>query len=153
MLEIREYKKEDHSQLIEMISMVLAEHKMSIDFTGPDKDLQDLQNIYFLNNGAFFIAKLDDRIIGSVAVSKIDDESSELRKLYVLKEYRNRGFGKILLDKAIDFASSNRYRKMELEVSKKHQKAISLYQQAGFIKSETQSCCPRCDFIYTKSLV
>lgn len=153
MFEIREYKNEDHSQLVEMISMVLAEYKMSLDFTGPDKDLQDLQNIYFDSNGAFFIAELDGKIIGSVAVSKIDDEKCELRKLYVLKEHRNRGFGRVLLDKAIDFASSNGYRKMELEVSQKHKKAISLYQQAGFIKSETPSCCPRCDFIYMRNLV
>jgi putative acetyltransferase len=153
MFEIREYKNEDHSRLIEMISMVLAEYKMSLDFTGPDKDLHDLQNIYFYNHGAFFIAELDDEIIGSVAVSRIDDEKCELRKLYVLKEHRNRGFGRILLDKAIDFASSNGYGKMELEVSQKHQKAISLYIQTGFIKSETPSCCPRCDFIYIRNLV
>ena len=80
MFEIREYKKEDHSQLVEMISMVLAEYKMSLDFTGPDKDLRDQHNIYSLNNGAFFIAGLDGRIIGSVAVSKIDNERCELRK-------------------------------------------------------------------------
>ena len=153
MFKIREYKNEDHCQLVEMISIILAEYNMSLDFAGPDKDLEDLQNVYFDNNGAFFIAELDGKIIGSVAVSKINDEKCELRKLYVLKEHRGRGFGKMLLDKAIDFASSNGYRKMELEVSQKHHKAIRLYEKAGFTKSQTPSCCPRCDFIYIKNLV
>ena len=153
MFKIREYKNIDYQQLVEMISTVLAEFEMSLDFEGPDKDLQELQNVYFSNNGVFFIAQLDSKIIGSVAISKIDDEKCELRKLYILKEHRNRGFGQILLDKAIDFALSNGYRKMELEVSQKHKQAISLYEQAGFTKSQTPSCCPRCDFIYTKDLI
>ena len=153
MFKIREYKNEDHCQLVEMISIILAEYNMSLDFAGPDKDLEDIQNVYFNNNGVFFIAELDGKIIGSVAVSKINDEKCELRKLYVLKEHRSRGFGQILLDEAIDFASSNGYRKMELEVSQKHHKAISLYEKAGFTKSQTPSCCPRCDFIYIRNLV
>ena len=153
MFKIREYKNGDHCQLVEMISTILAEYNMSLDFAGPDKDLEDLQNVYFNNNGALFIVERDGKIIGSVAVSKINDKKCALRKLYVLKEHRGRGFGQILLDKAIDFASSNGYRKMELEVSQKHLKAISLYEKAGFTKSQTPSCCPRCDFIYIKNLV
>jgi putative acetyltransferase len=153
MFKIRECKNTDYLQLVEMISTVLAEFEMSLDFEGPDKDLQDLQNVYFDNNGAFFIAQLDSKIIGSVAVSKIDDEKCELRKLYVLKEHRSQGFGQILLDKAIDFALSNGYKKMELEVSKKHKQAIELYEKTGFVRSQKVSCCPRCDFIYIKDLI
>ena len=153
MFKIREYKNTDYQQLVEMVLTVLAEFEMYLDFEGPDKDLQDLQNVYFVNNGTFFIAQLDSKIVGSVAVSKIDDEKCELRKLYVLKEHRSQGFGQILLDKAIDFASSNGYRKMELEVSQKHKQAIELYEKTGFFRSQKASCCPRCDFIYTKDLV
>ena len=153
MFKIRECKNTDYLQLVEMISTVLAEFEMSLDLEGPDKDLQDLQNVYFDNNGAFFIAQLDSKIIGSVAVSKIDDEKCELRKLYVLKEHRSQGFGQILLDKAIDFALSNGYKKMELEVSKKHKQAIELYEKTGFVRSQKVSCCPRCDFIYIKDLI
>ena len=153
MFKIREYKNTDLQQLVEMISTVLAEFEMSIDFEGPDKDLQNLKNVYFNNNGAFFIAQLDSKIIGSVAVSKVNDEKCELRKLYLLNKHRNRGFGQILLDKAIVFASSNGYRKMELEVSQKHKQAIELYEKADFVKTETTSCCLRCEFIYTKDLV
>ena len=152
MLKIREYKNTDNQPLVEMISTVLAEYKMSLDFQGPDKDLEDLQSIYFNNKGVFFVAELAGKIIGSVAVSKIDDEKCELRKLYILKEHRGRGFGQILLDRAIDFASLNGYRKMELEVSEKHKGAIRFYKKLGFANTGIRSCCPRCDFIYAKEL-
>jgi putative acetyltransferase len=152
MLKIREYKNTDNKPLIEMISTILAEYKMSLDFQGPDKDLEDLQNIYFNNKGVFFVAELDGKIIGSVAVSKIDDEKCELRKLYILKEHRGQGFGRILLDRAIDFASLNGYGKMELEVSEKHKGAIRLYEKLGFANTGIRSCCPRCDFIYAREL-
>lgn len=153
MLRTREYKNTDNQPLVEMISTVLAEYKMSLDFQGPDKDLEDLQGIYFNNKGVFFVAELAGKIIGSVAVSKIDNERCELRKLYVSKEHRGKSIGKMLFDKAVDFALSNGYKKMELEVSQKHQEAISLYKKAGFTKFETSSCCYRCDFIYTKDLI
>jgi putative acetyltransferase len=152
MLKIREYKNTDNKPLIEMISTVLAEYKMSLDFQGPDKDLEDLQNIYFNNKGVFFVAELAGKIIGSVAVSKIDDEKCELRKLYILKEHRGQGFGQMLLDRAIDFASLNGYGKMELEVSEKHKGAIRLYKKFGFANTGIRSCCPRCDFIYAREL-
>lgn len=152
MLKIREYKNTDNQSLVEMISTILAEYNMSLDFQGPDKDLEDLQNIYFNNKGVFFVAELAGKIIGSVAVSKIDDEKCELRKLYILKEHRGRGFGQILLDRAIDFALLNGYRKMELEVSDKHKGAIRLYKKLGFANTGIRSCCPRCDFIYAKEL-
>jgi len=153
MLKIREYKCTDHQQLVEMMSTVLAEYKMSLDFQGPDKDLEDLQNIYFNNKGVFFVAELDGKIIGSVAVSKIDDEKCELRKLYVLKEHREKSFGRMLLDKAVNFALANGYVEMELEVSEKHKQAIHLYEKRGFVKSEIPSSCPRCNFIYVKNLL
>ena len=152
MLKIREYKNTDNKPLIEMISTVLAEYKMSLDFQGPDKDLKDLQTIYFNNKGVLFVAELAGKIIGSVAVSKIDDEKCELRKLYILKEHRGQGFGRMLLDRAIDFASLNGYGKMELEVSEKHKGAIRLYKKLGFANTGIRSCCPRCDFIYAREL-
>lgn len=152
MLKIREYKNTDSQPLVEMISTVLAEYRMSLDFQGPDKDLEDLQSVYFNNKGIFFVAELAGKIIGSVAVGKIDDEKCELRKLYILKEHRSRGFGQILLNRAIDFATLNGYRKMELEVSEQHKGAIRLYKKLGFIDTGIRSCCPRSDFIYTKKL-
>jgi len=152
MFEIREYKRQDHRQLTEMISTVLAEFQMSLDFTGPDKDIEDLKNVYIKNGEVFFVVELDGIIIGSVGVSKIDDEKCRLCKLYVLREHRRQGLGRMILETAIDFASSNGYRKMELEVSEKHKDVIRLYKKLGFAKTGIRSCCPRCDFIYAKQL-
>ena len=45
-LNIREYKNTDNKPLIEMISTVLAEYKMSLDFQDPDKDLKDLEHLF-----------------------------------------------------------------------------------------------------------
>jgi len=151
-LNIRVYSNVDHLPLVEMISTVLAEYEMSLDVQGPDRDLEDLQNIYFNNNGVFFVAEWAGNIIGSVAVGKIDDEKCALRKLYVLKEYRGQGVGRILLNRAITFALLRGYKKMELEVSHKHRDAIRLYKRVGFADTGIRSGCPRCDLVYAKEL-
>jgi len=151
-LKIREYQNLDTQPLIQMISTVLAEYEMSLDFQGPDKDLEDLQNVYFNDHGVFLVAELAGHIIGSVGVGKTDNETCELRKLYVLKAHRGRGLGQRLLDRAIEFGLSQGYTRMELEVSEQHRDAIRLYRKRGFASTGTRSGCPRCDFVYAKDL-
>lgn len=152
MFQIRDYRNEDHEQLVAMITSVLAEYGMSLDLGGPDKDLTNMQEAYFGGGGAFLVAEIDGSIIGSVGVGKVDDRTSRLRKLYVLRAHRGKGVGRMLIEKAIEHAVSYGYETLELEVSQKHRRAIRLYEKLGFKKSDTPSCCPRCEFIYARNL-
>lgn len=153
MFKIRNYNIKDNGPLITMITTVLAGYGMSLDFNGPDNDLKNIDGNYFKKGGIFYIAESKGNIIGSVGVCNIYNNRCQLRKMYLLKDYRGQGCGRMLLEKAINFAIISEYKKMELEVSRKHKSAIHLYKKMGFIKSDIPSDCPRCEFIYTKTII
>ena len=89
MYKIREYSEKDKSQLIELwINVAVEEHEF--------KEWRD--EISELNENEYekiLVATFEDKIIGSIAYKKIDDNIAELKRVYVYKEHRGSGIAKI----------------------------------------------------------
>ena len=152
MPKIRDYKAQDHEDLIKMISRVLEEFSMSIDKNGTDSELEHMAAVYGRDNAKFYVMEAGGRIIGSVGVRGIDKDTCELRKLYLLKEFRGLGLGRELLRHALTFSVNKGYKKIQLEVSAKHEQAMRLYEKAGFVKTDEKPSCSRCEFTCEKKL-
>ena len=60
---------------------------------------------------------------------KYDDESAEMKRLYVKKIYRKKGIAYKLIEKS---AKDKGYKYMVLETGESLKKAISLYQKMGY---------------------
>ena len=84
-------------------------------------------------------------IIGTFALYKVNDEVGEIRKMYILPEYRNMGIGKWMLYFLISKAQELGFRKVELLTAKPLIEAINLYEKSGFIEIKTSESNPRCD--------
>lgn len=54
----------------------------------------------------FFVATIQNRIIGCVSLEQYTKRIAELRSIYVEKKYRNRGVAKTLIQKALDRAKT-----------------------------------------------
>ena len=98
---------------------------------------------YIINKGGkIFFAESAGNIIGTVALMPTKNKLVfELTKMAVKPEYRNRGIGKELLKKCIDYSKSNSYSSIILYSNKKLKNAIHLYRNFGFkeIKMEKKS--------------
>ena len=98
---------------------------------------------YIINNGGkIFFAETAGNIIGTVALMPTKNKLVfELTKMAVKPEYRNKGIGKKLLKKCIDYSKSNSYSSIILYSNKKLNNAIHLYRNFGFkeIKMEKKS--------------
>ena len=66
-------------------------------------DIADVKQIY-MSNGCFWCLFDNEVLIGTVAVRIIDIENKvvELKRMFVLPEYQGNGYGKLLLNHAID---------------------------------------------------
>lgn len=74
-----------------------------------------------------------NKIIGfAIARKQIDD--CELMNICVDRTFQNKGFGKQLLNKIIDWAKSESLKHIFLEVRRSNQQAIRFYEQMGFTK-------------------
>ena len=72
------------------------------------------------------------RVIGTVAIAKLDEATAELKALYLDNSYRGKGLGYKLLDKAVDFARSSGYKRVVLDSMSKYESVARLYRKYGF---------------------
>ena len=67
-------------------------------------------------------------------VCKIEEEKLFISKIYLKAETRGKGFGKLLLDCAIELAKQNQKESIYLNVNKENEDSICFYERNGFEK-------------------
>lgn len=92
-----------------------------------------LKNELESKNSLYFVAKLNDEIIGFAGIKIILDEC-ELMNIVTKKSYRKNGIGNLLLNSIINEARKLKLIKINLEVSNTNLTAINLYEKTGFTK-------------------
>jgi N-acetylglutamate synthase-like GNAT family acetyltransferase len=89
-----------------------------------------------MNKGhQFYIAEQHNNPIGFASVSKEEEKSCKLNKLYVLPTAQKTGAGKALLQKSIDYAISHTASCLYLQVNKQNN-AQHFYSKHGFTVRE-----------------
>jgi putative acetyltransferase len=101
-------------------------------FKGVDEEIADLPGIFAPPKGRFLVAELDCQVVGCVALKPIDENTCELKRLYVKQQARRHGVGQALVEKIVWEARQIGYKKMVLDSHKKMAGAHLLYRMAGF---------------------
>jgi len=78
------------------------------------------------------VCYFDNKPIGCGAFKKYDDKRVEIKRMFVLSEYRGHGTGLAILKELEEWASALNYNECILETGKKQPEAIRLYQKAGY---------------------
>ena len=144
-IKIRVFQRNDSERVIKLISdIIVNEFNFKLEFDTLDSDILAIEQIYNKSDGGcFWVAEsLDDnnnpkqqKIVGTTAVRNLKqfESTCELKRMYVLNEFRRLGLGQKLLDIAIDFARSVGYSRMVLDSSKTLCAARALYLKKGFV--------------------
>lgn len=135
---IRKVEKGDNKRISEIIKSVLVEFKANMEGTAyMDKETDAMFEAYQEPRSVYFIALLNDQILGGAGIKQLNGEGKEiceLQKMYILPQARNLGVGKSLILKCLDFAFKNDFKKCYLETFPQMQNAIRLYDKNGFLK-------------------
>ena len=118
------------SAVNELVLGVLSEEGFEYD-PAKDFDLDKIEDYYLQNRGIFYMGVVDSTIIGTSAVRLIDDGTCEIKRIYVKKDFRGRGFGRALFIQALKFAEEN-YSTVVLKTDARLEDAINLYRRNGF---------------------
>lgn len=119
-----------------------------LSFQNIDDELNDLKKKYIPPNGEILVALKDDDVLGMVAYYKHDENTCEMKRLYVKPEARGRHLGDILLSNIIEHAKDNGYEIMLLDTIEPLKHAIALYKKHGFKECEPYYNNPMDDVIY-----
>jgi len=136
---IKEFQNKYYSQLVEVINSVLSEYDFTFDIGDIKNDLNLLKEnkSYSNRNEKFWVALDNKKVIGSIAIrQREDDDLAELKRFYLLPEYRGLGYGSKLYNTAEKFALSMAYSGIWLESSRKFKSAAKLYHKKGFVLIE-----------------
>ena len=120
-------------------------HIQNVEFGIPitlelQPDLNEIPGFYQTNNGNFWIAKIDDKIVGTISLLDIGGRKGALRKMFVDKDYRGKefGIGQKLLNILIDWARQKGFTEIFLGTTEKFIRAQRFYEKNGFKEIEKQ---------------
>lgn len=105
---------------------------VDLSFQDLDRELATLESFYEL----ILLARDEDRVAGCVALRRIDDETCEMKRLYVRPAFRGINLGRQLAERIIDAARDHGYNRMRLDTLPTMSAAIPLYQSLGFVEIE-----------------
>ena len=143
---LRLANNKDCVKVTELVYGILKEYDLKPDPEATDIDLKNIEQSYFERGGAFYVLEEEDgAIIASYGLYLIDNQTCELRKMYLHSSYRGKGLGKLLLEDALAKARQIGFKKMTLETASVLKEAISLYKSYGFVEYEPEHMSSRCD--------
>ena len=102
-----------------------------------DAEIADLRSKYGEPDGRLYIARLEGKAVGCVAMKRHDGENAgELKRLYVRPEYRGRGYARTLAEKILEDARQIGYDAVYLDTLPGLTAAKHLYETMGFTLCE-----------------
>lgn len=134
-LALEEKKKNVVISKMQLADLKQIEHCLSEefdDFWTASMLKQELENKQNLNS-TYFVAKIQDEIVGFAGVVTVID-TMDILNIVVRKSKRRTGIGSCLLKSIFELAKNQNVNAITLEVNANNLPAISLYQKYGFQK-------------------
>lgn len=109
-----------------------------------DEEVLSKPQKYIIDKGGhIFFAKLNDEVVGTVALMPLEDDGTfELTKMAVSPKHRGYKIGQQLMTKCIDFAKENNFNKLLLYSNTKLENAIYIYRKFGFVEVQLEENSP-----------
>lgn len=127
-MKIEEYKEEDQQQIASLIEDIFNELGFPFDKETTHKDLFDIKN-YFTK---FFVIRINNEVVGTIGVKMEGIKVAGIKRLYLKKEHRGKGWGRALLEEALLFSKEAGAEKAQLRTTERNIQALKIYNKNGF---------------------
>jgi ribosomal protein S18 acetylase RimI-like enzyme len=124
--------EKDYAEAKELFLEYKISLKIDLCFQKFHVEISDLPAQYSGPTGCIILSCEDDKPFGCVAVRKFEDDTCEMKRLYIPNSYRGKGIGRELAERIISKAKEFGYKKMRLDTLETMAEAISLYKTLGF---------------------
>ncbi len=136
-MKIKEYQDSDKDSVYSLILSIMEEEFEGIPANLYLQDISDISNVYGGEGENFYVCEKDNKIIGTIALKREDDESVLLRRFFVNPNFRNSGVGGKLINKVLEFCKKEKYKKIFFSGNTKMHKVKLLLLKNGFKEEES----------------
>lgn len=132
-----------------LFRLYAASLPIDLGYQGFEDELTALPGKYAPPTGALLIARNRSGIaIGCVALRPLEDDISEMKRLWVQPEARGLGVGSALIAAIVDAARAAGYRAMRLDTLPTMHGALASYAKAGFREIPAYYPTPIADTVF-----
>lgn len=132
----RNIRREDEKELASIIRTAIEEFDVPREGTAYTDPTTDQLYQYFQTAGAhYWVAEENGQLLGGCGVyptTGLPEGCAELVRFFLTTAARGKGLGFQLMDKTFQTARELGYRQLYLESFPEMEKAVSLYEKAGF---------------------
>jgi ribosomal protein S18 acetylase RimI-like enzyme len=118
----------DASIIRELLLEYAASLGVDLSFQDFEHELATLETYYEL----MLVARIEGDVAGCVALRRIDEQTCEMKRLYVRRSFRGHNLGRALAEAIIDQARRRGYARMRLDTLPAMTSAMALYESLGF---------------------
>ncbi|HMB00563.1 MAG TPA: GNAT family N-acetyltransferase, partial [Spirochaetota bacterium] len=129
---IRNFEPKDNDAVYALILSILETEYSDLSAEAYLDDIGNITANYQNDGDHFFVCEDNNRIIGTVAVKQEDKKTALLRRLFLNPNYRGKGIGKQLIQTAIDFAKSKKFKMIYFDGNNHMLHIKSILEKVGF---------------------
>ncbi len=133
-MEIVPFSREFESPVVELI-VGIQRREFGIEITAEQQpDLREIPAYYQRSAGNFWVARVEDRVVGTISLLDIGEGRGALRKMFVHPEFRGRAHGTAyrLLETLLAWARKKELREILLGTTPLFLAAHRFYEKHGF---------------------
>ncbi|MDD5681556.1 MAG: GNAT family N-acetyltransferase [Candidatus Omnitrophica bacterium] len=133
---VRKFSEKDGEGVKNLIVSILTKEYPFDKSIYESSDIADIAKTYGGKRDTFFVIDAEDDVIGTVGVKEDSKDTALLRRLFVKPAVRRKGYGALLLNKAIDHCRKNNYKRIVFRATGRMAQAINLLKKTGFREVE-----------------
>jgi GNAT superfamily N-acetyltransferase len=118
------------------------------DLAPPAVDPRELE----APNGTWVVVRLDGEPLGCGGLKRLDDETCEVKRVYLDARLRGRGLSRALMERLHDEARALGYRRARLDTGSAQPEAKSLYESLGYHEIDDYNGNPMASFWFEREL-
>lgn len=106
-----------------------------------DYDLEILNNFYLKKGNIFFVLTAKNKIFGTIGIEMIKAKTAKLKRFYLAKNLRGKGWGIKMFRKTLIFCKKERYYTLLADVAENMSEGFKFYLKNKFkiIKKEKRT--------------
>jgi GNAT superfamily N-acetyltransferase len=118
----------------------------------PGEALDEAPSRYEPPNGTFVLVRLGGETVGCGGLELLDDETAEVKRMWISATCRGLGLGKRLLAHLEDAAKRNGRSTVVLDTNTSLTEAIAMYESSGYVPTARYNDNPYAQRWFSKSL-